>query len=303
MTQMQAAGALGPIAIQSDMIVIDASLAARLVAAQFPQWADQPVRAVQPQGWDNRTFRLGDAMKLRLPSAAWYAAQVGREHAWLPKLAPHLPVQIPDVIAVGAPGEGYPFAWAVQSWVDAKVAMRGSVGVSPAFARDVAAFLRALWAVDATGGPLAGEANFHRGGSLAVYDGETRAALEVLRSTINAPRAEAVWNAALGAVWEDAPVWVHGDMARGNLLVREGRLAAVIDFGCLAVGDPACDLTVAWTLFGGTARAAFRGALGDDAMWARARGWALWKALITLARDPRDAEAPRVLAGVLEALS
>lgn len=277
------------------MIGIDASLARALVATQFPQWAHLSIRPVETQGWDNRTFRLGDDMKLRLPSAAGYAAQVTREHVWMPKLAPHLPVQIPEAIAVGAPGEGYPFAWSVQSWIDARVAMRGSVGISPEFAQDVAGFLWALWAADATGGPAAGAANFHRGGSLAVYDVETRAALDALGGKIDTARAEAVWDAALGSAWDGAPVWVHGDMARGNLLVRDGRLAAVIDFGCMAVGDPACDLTLAWTLFGGTARQAFQDALADDAIWARARGWALWKALITLAHDARDVEASRVI--------
>lgn len=284
------------------MIAIDASLASRLVAAQFPQWAHQPVRTVETQGWDNRTFRLGDSMKLRLPSAARYAVQVAREHVWLPKLAPHLLIEIPEAIAKGAPGEGYPFAWSVQSWIDGEVATRGSVGASPDFARDVAGFLRTLWTVGAMGGPTAGTANFHRGGSLVVYDGETRKALGELRNEIDA-RAEAVWDVALGAAQDVAPVWVHGDMARGNLLVRDGRLAAVIDFGCMAVGDPACDLTLAWTLFDGEARKVFRRELGDDAMWARARGWALWKAAITLVQDASDVEARRVLSGVLEALS
>ena len=170
-----------------------------------------------------------------------------------------------------------------------------------AFARDLARFLVALWGVDATGGPAAGAHSFHRGGALAVYDEETRAALAALGSAVD-PAASRMWDDALAATWTGAPVWFHGDVAEGNLLVDgAGRLCAVIDFGTSGVGDPACDLVIAWTLFDGASRAAFVEGVGQDAAaWARARGWALWKALITVAAP--DA-APRHVAGARRTLA
>lgn len=264
---------------------VDAGLARRLVAAQFPQWAGLPVTPVEVNGWDNTTFRLGERMKVRLPTAERYVAQVEKEQRWLPLLAPHLPLPIPAPIATGVPGEGYPFPWSVYEWLEGEPASRERISDLGHFATDLAAFLLALYAIDASGGPVAGAHNFHRGGSLGVYDGETREATAKLAGKIDGAAATEVWEAALASRWERAPVWVHGDVAAGNLLIRDGRLAAVIDFGSSGVGDPACDLVIAWTLFDAASRAAFRSALGLDAdAWARGRGWALWKALITLAR-------------------
>lgn len=281
------------------MVDVDADLAARLIAAQFPHWAALPVRAVERQGWDNRTFRMGDTLKARFPRAAGYALQVETEARWLPELALHLPVPIPAHVAMGAPGESYPFAWSVQTWIGGDV-VEARLAESVALARDVAAFLTALRRAPAEGAPLAGAHNFHRGGSLAVYDGEARAAVEALRGEIDVGRALAVWEAALATTWRGPPVWVHGDMAAGNLLVADGRLCAVIDFGCLGAGDPACDLTIAWTLFRGEAREVFSRDVGLDAdCWARTRGWALWKAMITLARDRGDEGARRVIGEVV----
>jgi aminoglycoside phosphotransferase (APT) family kinase protein len=266
---------------------IDADLARRLVAAQFPQWADLPVRPVETTGWDNRTFRLGDDMALRLPSARRYATQVEKEQRWLPRLAPHLPLPIPAPIAMGVPGEGYPYPWSVNRWLEGQTAQAVGVADLVRLAEDLAGFLRALQAADAVDGPPAGRHSFFRGGPLATYDAETREAVAALQGRIDASRALALWEAALAATWTGPPVWLHGDVADGNLLVRDGRLAAVIDFGQLAVGDPACDLVVAWTLLEGESRAAFRAALPlDDGAWARAKAWALWKALIVLARLP-----------------
>jgi len=283
------------------MIDVDADLAARLIATQFPHWAALPVRAVEQQGWDNRTFRVGDRLKVRFPRAAGYAAQVEKEARWLPELALHLPVPIPAHVAMGAPGESYPFTWSVQTWIGGDpVEARLAESVAPA--RDVAAFLTALRLAPAEGAPLAGVQNFHRGGRLAVYDGEARAAAEALRGEIDVSRVLAMWDEALASAWHDVPVWVHGDMAAGNLLTQDGKLCAVIDFGCLGVGDPACDLTIAWTLFRGEAREMFSREVGLDAdCWARARGWALWKAMIALARDAGDGEARRVIGEVLGA--
>jgi aminoglycoside phosphotransferase (APT) family kinase protein len=284
---------------------INAGLARRLVAAQFPQWADLPVKPVRFGGWDNRTFHLGEERSVRLPSAEGYAAQVEREHLWLPRLAPHLPLPVPVPLARGAPTGEYPWPWSVYRWLDGEAATAENIADLREFAIMLARFLTALYRVDTTGGPPAGPHSFYRGGSLTVYDAETRQAIAALGGQIDREAAAEVWEAALAAKWHGPPVWVHGDVAAGNLLVKGGRLSAVIDFGCSAVGDPACDMVIAWTLLSGESREAFRaGVPVDDSTWARGRGWALWKALITLAEyvdtDPaKAAEARRVIEEVL----
>lgn len=267
----------------SERVRIDEALVRRLLAAQFPEWAGLPVTKL-PAGNDNRSFRLGETMLARLPSHARYAAQAHKEQRWLPLLAPHLPLPIPAPLAIGAPGEGYPWPWQVLAWIDGETAAAAPPSDLTRFALDLANFLAALQRIDASDGPAAGPHSFWRGGPLATYDAETRAAIAALGERIDAAAATAMWEAALTARWTGPPVWFHGDVAPGNLLVQGGRLAAVIDFGCCGVGDPACDLVIAWTCLDEAARAAFRAALPlDEACWARARGWALWKALIVLA--------------------
>ncbi|WP_367129763.1 aminoglycoside phosphotransferase family protein [Saccharothrix sp. HUAS TT1] len=283
---------------------IDAALVGRLVASQFPRWRGLPVTPVEVDGWDNRTYRLGDHLSVRLPTAEGYAPAVAKEHRWLPVLAPRLPVPVPVSLALGVPAEGYPFHWSVRRWLDGRTATPGRVGDLTAFARSIAAFVLALQRVDATGGPAAGAHSFYRGAPPAHYDDGTRRALAALEGRIGTARAAAVWEDALSApAWSGPPVWFHGDIAHGNLLVDGGELAAVIDFGTSGVGDPACDLVIAYTMFDADSREAFRDALGlDGATWARARGWALWKALITLAGtddEARAAEQRHVIGEVL----
>jgi aminoglycoside phosphotransferase (APT) family kinase protein len=264
---------------------ITPALVSRLVAEQFPHWAHLPVREVGHEGWDNRTFGLGETMSVRLPSADRYAAQVEKEHLWLPRLAPHLPAAIPEPLARGMPTRDFPRPWSVYRWLAGEPATVALVDDLARFAEEVAGFLEALQRIDAGEGPAAGAHSFYRGGSLATYDADTRETVARLGDAIDDRAVLAVWEEALASRWEDPPVWVHGDVAPSNLLVLDGRLSAVIDFGCSAVGDPACDLAIAWTFFEGQSREAFRGRLGpDDGTWARGRGWALWKALLTLAR-------------------
>ena len=264
---------------------IDVTLVGQLVAAQFPQWADLPLRPVEFDGWDNRTFRLGEDMSVRLPSAEAYTGQVAKEHRWLPRLAPLLPLAIPVPIAMGVPAGGYPWHWSIYRWLEGANATIERIANPHDFASTLAQFLAALQRIDPTGGPPPGQHNFFRGGELAIYDTETRDAMATLHGKIDTDAVTAVWEAALQATWNGPPVWLHGDVSATNLLVGEGQLRAVIDFGCSGVGDPACDLTIAWTLFSGESREAFCAALPvDDATWARGRGWALWKGLITLAR-------------------
>jgi aminoglycoside phosphotransferase (APT) family kinase protein len=277
---------------------IHADLARRLVASQFPHWAHLPVKPVAVSGWDNRTFHLGETMSIRLPSAARYAAQVEKEQRWLPVLAPLLPLPIPTPLAQGKPDANYPWPWSVYQWIEGETASLETITDLPEFAAALARFLTALQQIGPAGGPTPGQHNFYRGGSLEVYDGETRHSLSALSGEIDTATAAAVWQAALDARWQAGPVWVHGDIAAGNLLVQHGRLSAVIDFGSSAVGDPACDLAIAWTLFSGASRAAFQANLAlDPGTWARGRGWALWKALITLAEyrqtDQQKAAAAR----------
>ena len=269
---------------------LDTVLVRQLLSAQFPQWASLPLAPVVPGGWDNRTFRLGDALLVRLPSAEAYVEQVEKEQHWLPWLAPQLPLPIPAPVAQGLPDAGYPWPWSIYRWLRGEPASAASVADGVQFARDLAGFLRALHRVDSGKGPPPGPHNFFRGGPLQVYDTETRTAVEGLAGAIDAVEVLAVWDAALASASDAAPVWVHGDLARSNLLVEAGALCSVIDFGCTAVGDPACDLVIAWTFFDAPARQAFREALPlNPGCWARGRGWALWKAVITLA--PLQVEA------------
>ncbi|MFL6141436.1 MAG: aminoglycoside phosphotransferase family protein [Labedaea sp.] len=271
---------------------IDAGLVRRLIRAQFPQWSELPVTPVELDGWDNRTYRLGAELTVRLPTAEHYTPAIEKEHRWLPVLAPALPLPVPVPVAKGVPGAGYPFPWSVRRWLDGEPASRARIADRSAFARSVGGFLLALQRIDPTGGPVAGTHSFYRGASLSHYDDETRRSLRALDGQLDTESAARVWTTALDADWSGPPVWFHGDVASGNLLVRDGKLAAVIDFGTSGVGDPACDLVIAWTMFGGDSRAALRGAVGHEpATWARARGWALWKALITLAGD-RGAAGP-----------
>jgi aminoglycoside phosphotransferase (APT) family kinase protein len=264
-------------------VLIDAALVARLVGSQFPQWSGLPIAAAEPNGWDNRTFRLGRELLIRLPSAESYAAQVRKEHRWLPVLAPQLPLPIPVPVAMGEPDVGYPWNWSVYRWLDGVPASTARVDDLTELAVTLADFLVCLQRIDPAGGPPPGPHNFFRGGPLETYDVETRNAIATVPE-LNTKLATEVWETALAATWRGHPVWVHGDVAAGNLLVKDGRLAAVIDFGSSGVGDPACDVTIAWTLLYGESREAFRVALPlDDATWARGRGWALWKALIRYA--------------------
>jgi aminoglycoside phosphotransferase (APT) family kinase protein len=284
---------------------IDAALARRLVDRQFPQWAELPIARVALDGWDNRTFRLGSELSVRLPSGPWYAKQVAKEQRWLPELAPRLPLPIPAPVAQGVPDGGYPYPWSVYRWLEGEPAATARVTDPGAFATALARFLNALYGLDGSGGPEPGEHNFFRGGPLATYEEEALAAIDALGTEIPREQALRVWSAAMATTWDRAPVWVHGDVAAGNLLVRGGALSAVIDFGSSGVGDPACDVVIAWTYLRGASRDRFRAELdtGADA-WARGRGWALWKALITLrgalehneATAERRAEVDRILA-------
>jgi aminoglycoside phosphotransferase (APT) family kinase protein len=273
---------------------ITADLVSNLVGTQFPRWARLPVRPVDAGGVDNVTFRLGEEMSVRLPSAADYVPGVEKEQRWLPVLAGQLPLPIPELVAAGEPGCGFPWPWSVCRWIEGVPVTEEVVGDLPRLAADLAGFLAALYQIDPAGGPPPGPHNFFRGGPLAVYDDEVQEALAALDGHIDTFLAAQVWQAALEATWRGRPVWFHGDAQPGNLLARDGRLCAVIDFGTCGVGDPACDTTIAWTfLSNGSSRIFAERLPVDRATWTRGRGWAIWKAMKVLTGalddDPQDA--------------
>ncbi|MEU0788172.1 aminoglycoside phosphotransferase family protein [Streptomyces sp. NPDC006173] len=260
---------------------IDAALVRRLVDTQFPQWAELPLERVDPAGSDHVIHRLGEEMAVRLPRQAGALGQARKEFAWLPRLAPHLPLAIPVPVAVGEPEFGYPWAWAVSRWLDGDVATVGVLADSSAAAAELAGFLTALQRCTPDDMPTEGTHPDLTAGGLADRDHATRAAIAEVAGTFDSTALTAVWDAALNAPgWQRPPVWFHGDFHTGNLLALDGRLSAVIDFGGLGIGDPACDMTVAFTSMSAASRDVFGSALGvDDATWTRGRGWALTTAL------------------------
>jgi aminoglycoside phosphotransferase (APT) family kinase protein len=262
-------------------IATDEALVRRLLSAQFPQWASLPITAVPSAGTDNALYRLGDDLAVRLPRIDWAVGQVDKEHRWMPRLAPLLPLAVPTPVAKGRPGEGYPWEWSIYCWHKGENATLDQIADPVQAAVDLAEFLLALQKIDTTGGPDAIEHQL-RGAPLLLRNRSTREAIAAMDGMMDCKTAIAVWETALAAPdWDRPAVWFHGDLLPGNLLFQEGRLCAVIDFGGLGVGDPACDLMIAWGLFAGASREAFRSVLGaDEATWARGRGMALSQAVI-----------------------
>ncbi len=264
---------------------LDVALVRRLLASQFPHWADLPAQPVPSAGANNAIFRLGPHMAVRLPRLSCAVAQLEKEQRWLPWLAPRLPLAVPVLLAKGEPAADYPWPWSVCRWLDGEPAIAVPVTDLSAAAATPGAFVAALQGVPSVDGPAAGSATGGRGLPLAVLDAQVHAAIGVLGGTLDAGVLAAAWGARLQAPgWRGAPVWFHGDLHAENLLVEHGRLCAVIDFGLTGVGDPACDLSVAGSVFSAAARGVFRRLVGaDDATWARGRGWALALAVIALA--------------------
>ncbi|MFA7262980.1 MAG: aminoglycoside phosphotransferase family protein [Caulobacter sp.] len=271
---------MGPLSVE-----IDVALVKRLLAEQVPEWADLPLAPVASAGTDNALFRLGGDRVVRLPRVNWAAGQATKEHAWLPRLAPALPMALPVPLFLGVPGEGYPWNWTVCRWLEGRDGVAAAITDQTHAATTLAGLIRALQGIDTTDGPLSGRINNYRGVALARLDTVVREALSKLTGEIDVAAAATVWEVALAApVWDRPGVWLHGDLHPGNLLVAEGRLSAVIDFGLLAVGDPACDLMVAWSVLDHGSRPLFRAGLTiDNATWTRGRGWALYVSSIALA--------------------
>lgn len=288
------------------LVQITVEIVTQLIHEQFPQWAHLDIRPVAHSGHDNRTFHLGDEMSIRLPSAASYVPQVEKEQTWLPLLTTQLTLPISLPVAKGKPNHVYPWTWSIYRWIEGATLSPDRAHNLQELACDLGTFLMELQSIDASDGPAAGEHNFFRGGHLAVYKEEAIQAIHHNQDRFDGALLTEIWELALASTWQLDPVWVHGDIAPGNLLMQDGRLRAVIDFGMLGVGDPACDAAMAWTFFDSSSRRIFRSALRmDEHTWNRARGWALWKALITYENNkftnPSAAEASyRVIQAIVD---
>jgi aminoglycoside phosphotransferase (APT) family kinase protein len=267
--------------MHADEVDTDVTLVRRLLAGQFPQWAELAIEPVVSYGTDHDIYRLGDHLAARLPRIGWATGQARKEAEWLPKLAPHLPLAVPVQLAMGQPAEGYPFEWSVYQWLPGENA-NGTIDDLDQAADDLAAFVKALRRIDTTDAHLRPPGS--RGSPLAELDKHVRRSIAELGDRIDTDAALRSWEESLNAPeWDGEDVWVQGDLLPGNLLVVDGRLSAVIDFGCLNVGDPACDLQPAWNVFTGDSRTRYRAALqADDASWLRGRGWALYQAVMAL---------------------
>lgn len=272
---------MGQTKMHADEVATDVALVRRLLAVQFPHWSDWPIEPVVSYGTDHDIYRLGADLAARLPRIGWATDQAAKEATWLPRLAPHLPLALPVPVAMGHPADGYPFDWSVCTWLPGQNA-NSTIDDLDLAAVDLAAFVLALRRIDTAGAhprPPHG-----RGGPLAERDDQVRRSLVQLGDRIDVDAARYAWQESLDApAWDGPEVWVHGDLLPGNLLVVDGRLSGVIDFGGLNVGDPACDLQPAWNVFTGDSRARFRAELDvDDASWLRGRGWALCQAVSAL---------------------
>ena len=258
--------------MHDDEVETDAELVRRLLAVQQPQWADLPIERVQSAGTDNAMYRLGDHLAVRLPRIHWSVDNVAKERKWLPVLAPHLPLEVPLPVATGDPGEGFPHPWSVVRWVAGEMATLDRLHDPAQAALDLAAFVRALQAVDPTGGPL-----HHRGFPVRLQEAEVHRGVAGLRGDVDGDGVIEAWNRVIAAPdYDGPPRWFHGDLAYLNLLAQDGKLSGVVDWGTCGVGDPAIETVVAWSLFPPEARDVYRDALGiDDATWERGKGWVL----------------------------
>jgi aminoglycoside phosphotransferase (APT) family kinase protein len=269
--------------MHADQIESDVGLVRSLLGAQFPQWADLSVEAVASTGTDNALYRLGRDLVARLPLRPSAIGSIATEHRWLPHLAPLLTLEVPVPVARGEPTPAFPWPWSVVRWIEGVDATTSRYSGAAA-AVDLARFLAALRAIDPAGGPPPAAVT-GRGRPLAERDRWTRWAIGEAADLVDPNAVTAGWEAAVEAPpWDRPPVWVHGDVASGNLLFRDGRLHAVIDWGCLGIGDPACDLIIAWETFDDRSRQVLRSEMEvDEATWARGRGWALSTAVAELA--------------------
>jgi aminoglycoside phosphotransferase (APT) family kinase protein len=272
---------------------VDVERVRRLLVTQFPHWAALPLDVVHSTGTVNTIYRLGDEMCVRLPRVQRWAGDLERELQWLPTLAPHLPLAVPEPIARGDPGVGYPFPWAIYRWLEGETFASDRIGDEGQAAADLARFVGQLRRIDPSGAPLS-----RRGTPMRLRDAEARGAIGSLRGIVDTAAATAAWETSLRApAWGGNPAWTHGDLLPPNLLVSGGRISAVLDFGNVGMGDPAIDVIPAWSVFSNDGRDAFREALDvDDATWTRGRGFALHQALLIIPYYPETNPALATMA-------
>jgi len=270
--------------MHADQVDVTADQVAALVAGQFPRWRHLPVRPVTSHGTVNALFRLGDDLVLRLPLRP-SAGPARRDELHLEqenarRIAGHVPLEVPEPLALGAPGDHYPGWWAVYRWIPGETASHHTIAGAGSFATALAGFVTALHRVGTEGRTWDG---VYRGGPLATQDAEVQRALTESTHLVDTVRLAGIWARCRDAAPAAADVWIHADLMPGNLLVRDGRLVAVIDLGTVCVGDPAVDLMPAWNLLPAGAREVYRRALGvDEAAWLRGQGWAIVQAIVAL---------------------
>lgn len=257
---------------------IDQSLVLQLIRTQFPHLSDLEVTAFPSTGTVNAIYRLGRDLCVRLPRMKEWAGDLAKEIDWLPKLAPHVSLEIPQPVAMGKPGSGYPFEWAIYRWIDGETFAADRVSNEGQAATDLALFVAGLRQADPSGAPRSGRK------PLIQLDEITRSAIRSLHGLLDTEGALAVWqNSICAPEWNGDPIWIHCDLLPPNLLVDGERLKAVIDFGASGIGDSAQDVTPAWSVFGTSGRHVFRNVLDvDEGTWTRARGYALHQALLII---------------------
>jgi len=258
--------------MHADEVDIDAALVRQLLAKQFVDWAGLSLKVIRPEGTDNAMYKLGSDKVVRLPRTENSAISLEKERLWLPKLAPLLPITVPVIQGEGHSDVGYPFSWFICQWLEGKNPSSENMLDNHQAAIDLGHFVSSMRKISSMDGPKC-----RRGQPLSTRDQETREAIVLLQDTYDTSLLNDLWESALAAPeWSGDPVWIHGDLHAGNLLAKDGRITAVVDFGLAGVGDPACDIMVAWTLLTAEAREVFRSIVQPDAAtWARGRGWAL----------------------------
>lgn len=281
------------------MIDITTELVKKLIIAQFPQWQHLEIKPVAKSGLDNRTFHLGDKMLIRLPSGPDYAIQAKKEATYLPFLAKNLSLPITCPVGLGQPTDDFPFCWSINTYLNGETLTKDNIVDLKTFAKELASFLKELQSLDSTNGPLYGTHNFHRGDHPSFYTQEVENVLNNPPYDLPTDKIRTIWQESIATKWQASPVWLHGDVAPGNLLIENGHLYAVIDFGIMGIGDPACDYAMAWTFFDQKSRNVFLSDL-DQGTMQRAKAWALWKALITL--DDANPEVSQNAKDTLQAI-
>lgn len=261
---------------------LDLTTIQKIISIQYPKYASFEIRNVVKSGHDNQTFHLGNEYSLRFPSAYDYSSQVLKEHQFCKKLQESISYRITEPIELGQPSDLFPYHFSINSWIDGESMNEFNVKDKNQLAYDLAQFLNELKQCDPHLGPLPGPHNFYRGGNLSTYHEET---IQAIKECDDFDQTEClkIWHTGLNSDFKGPNTWIHGDLEKDNLLIKDDRLYAVIDFGNMGIGDPACDYVMAWTYFNIESRQIFLQAFGiNQAMINRAKAWALWKAIISL---------------------